>query len=204
MTSIAPRAAHRPSRKQAVVDAAMDLFAAQAPDLVTVADIADRAGMTSAAVYYHFASKDQILLEGVQGFGAELIAHVTEAVAALPKGDRLGTMLTDVLLWIDRHESPGKVYFISSVGVNQDIEVLRQRQRAELIALLGRAARRARGRLTAADAAVIGVGLLSLLETAASSWLAKDVSYQKLGHRSFLAEVVALSDRVSGMPAEEA
>ncbi|HEX6358754.1 helix-turn-helix domain-containing protein [Actinophytocola sp.] len=201
MTSLAPRAAHRPSRKHAVVEAAMELFAAQAPELVTVADIADRAGMTSAAVYYHFASKDQILLEGLQAFGSAMITHVAEALVALPKGERLGGMMTDVLLWIDQQGAAGKVYFISSPGVNQDIEVLRREQHAELVSLLGKAARRARGRLTPADAAVIGVGLVSLLETAAASWLAKDVTYQKLGHRAFLAEVVTLSDKIAGMAA---
>ncbi|KAB2340387.1 TetR/AcrR family transcriptional regulator [Actinomadura rudentiformis] len=198
MTISAPRAAHRPSRRQAVVDAAMELFAVQAPDMVTVADIAERAGMTSAAVYYHFASKDQILLEGVQSFGAALIAHAAQAADDLPRGGRLGEMMTGVVRWIDQHEAAGKTYFISSVGVNQDVEVVRRQQRTELLELLSRATRRARGRLAAGEAEVIGVGLLSLLETTVSSWLAKDVTYQKLGHRAFLAEVVALVDKVTG------
>jgi AcrR family transcriptional regulator len=199
MTIPAPRAAHRPSRRQAVVDAAMDLFAVQAPDMVTVADIAERAGMTSAAVYYHFASKDQILLEGLQSFGSALIEHAAKAIEELLRGERLGGMMTGVLRWIDQHEAAGKTYFISSVGVNQDVEVVRRQQRTELLELLGKAARRARGRLGAGEAEVIGVGLLSLLETAVSSWLAKDVTYQKLGHRAFLAEVVVLTDKVTGM-----
>jgi AcrR family transcriptional regulator len=199
MTIPAPRAAHRPSRRQAVVDAAMNLFAAQVPDAVTVADIAERAGMTSAAVYYHFASKDQILLEGLQSFGAALTSHVAETVEALPQGEGLGGTLTDILRWIDRHEAAGKVYFISSAGVSQEVEALRRQQRTELLELLGKAARRARGRLGAGEAAVIGIGLTSLLETTAASWLAKDLTYQKLGHRAFLAEVTALADKVTGM-----
>jgi len=202
MTIPTPRAAHRPSRRQAVVDAAMNLFAAQTPDAVTVADIAERAGMTSAAVYYHFATKDQILLEGLQSFGAALVAHVAETVEALPRGERLGGTLTRVLYWIDRHEAAGKVYFISSVGLNQEVEVLHRLRREELLELLGKAVRRARGRVGASEAAVIGIGLLSLLETAASAWLARDLTYQKLGHRAFMAEVVALTDKVTGMADE--
>lgn len=201
MTSPATRAAHRPSRRHAVVNAAMELFAAQPPDMVTVADIADRAGMTSAAVYYHFASKDAILSEGMKEFGSALIGYVAEVVESLPPGGPLGKLLIDVLQWIDRNAAAGLVYFISSVGVNSDVEALRRQHRAELIDHLGKAAKRARGRLTAAEAAVIGVGLLSLLETAAASWLTKDTTYQKLGHKAFLTEVSHLSDKVSGMSA---
>lgn len=179
----------------------MDLFAAQPPDTVTVADIADRAGMTSAAVYYHFASKDAILFDGAKEFGDALVRHVGEAVAALPKGTHLGELLIDVLQWIDRHAAAGSVYFISSVSINSDVEVLRRQHRTELVDHLGKAARTARGKLTAAEAAVIGAGLLSLLETAAASWLTKDATYQKLGHKNFLAEVSALSDKVTGTQA---
>lgn len=201
MTPPATRAAHRPSRRHAVVNAAMDLFAAQPPDMVTVADIADRAGMTSAAVYYHFASKDAILYEGLNEFGNALVAHVTGLVENVAPEARLGALLIDVLQWIDRNAAAGSVYFISSVGVNSDVEALRRQHRADLIDQLSKATRRARGKLTAAEAAVIGVGLLSLLETAAASWLTKDATYQKLGHKAFLAEVSLLSDKVSGMSA---
>ncbi len=198
MSTSTTRAAHRPSRRHAVVTAAMELFAVQPPDTVTVADIAGRAGMTSAAVYYHFASKDAILLDGAKEFGDALVRHAGEVVAALPKGGHLGEVLIGVLQWMDQHAAAGSVYFISSVGINSDVEVLRRQHRTELIDQLGKAARKARGKLTAAEAAVIGVGLLSLLETAAASWLTKDTTYQKLGHKNFLAEVSALSNKVTG------
>ena len=41
----------------------MNLFATFPVDEVTVHDIAGAVGMTPAAVYYHFASKEQILVE---------------------------------------------------------------------------------------------------------------------------------------------
>ena len=37
---------------------------------MTVADIAAAADMTTAAVYYHFPSKEHVLLEGLQLFSA--------------------------------------------------------------------------------------------------------------------------------------
>lgn len=176
----------------------MELFAAQPPDTVTVADIADRAGMTSAAVYYHFASKDAILYDGAKEFGDALAGHVAEVVADHPQGGNLREVVIDVLHWIDQHAAAGSVYFISSVGTNSDVEVLRRQHRTELIDHLGKAARKARGKLTPAESAVIGVGLLSLLETSAASWLTKDATYQKLGHKQFLSEVSKLSEKVAG------
>ena len=62
------RPPHRPSRRSTVVDAAMGLFALHPPEHVTVADIAAAADMTAAAVYYHFPSKEHVLLEGLQLF----------------------------------------------------------------------------------------------------------------------------------------
>src|SRR4051812_28682542 len=55
------RAANRPSRRQDLIDAAVELLSLQAWEMVTVADIVERAGMTSAAFYYHFSSREQLL-----------------------------------------------------------------------------------------------------------------------------------------------
>ena len=43
----------------------MGLFATMPVEEVTVQDIATAVEMTPAAVYYHFASKEQILTEGM-------------------------------------------------------------------------------------------------------------------------------------------
>ena len=55
--------ANRPSRRQDLIEAAMELFSLQPWDFVTVADIVERAGMTPAAFYYHFSSREQLLEE---------------------------------------------------------------------------------------------------------------------------------------------
>src|SRR5215218_3624369 len=70
------RPAHRPSRRQVVIDGAMGLFATMPVDEVTVQDIASAVEMTPAAVYYHFASKEQILTEGMQLFADQLLAEI--------------------------------------------------------------------------------------------------------------------------------
>src|ERR1700745_3733252 len=66
------RAAHRPSRKRAVVQAAMRLHAAGPLASVMVADIAAEAKMTAAAVYYHYATKEDIIVDGLTAFAAAI------------------------------------------------------------------------------------------------------------------------------------
>ena len=198
MTPPVRRAAHRPSRREEIVQAALELFAAQAPGSVTVADIAERAGMTSAAVYYHFPSKDHVLREGVAAFGAALHEAIFEGIPALGPGDGLGPLLTSLLGWLDDHEAGAVVFFVSSVGISQEVEAVRLRARTEHLELLASAVGRVRGGIDPAETAVVAAGLLTVLDTAATSWLERDDTYRALGRRDFQREVAALVDRVVG------
>ena len=165
---------------------------------MTVADIAERAGVTSAAVYYHFPSKDHVLREGVGSFGGALQDAIADGVSALGPGDGLGPLLTFLLGWLDEHEAGAVVFFVSSVGVSQEVETVRLRARTEHLELLAAAVHRVRGPIDAAETAVVAAGLLTVLETAATSWLERDDTYRALGRRDFQREVAALVDRVVG------
>ncbi|MET7657212.1 MULTISPECIES: helix-turn-helix domain-containing protein [unclassified Streptomyces] len=197
MTTSGARAAHRPSRKQWVIEAATELFATQSPDEVTVADIAARAEMTSAAVYYHFSSKDQVLAAAMRAFAAALREQLQTITDAHELGSDLGAAVTTLLAWMGEHRSAATVFFVSSAGMSQDAEALRQESRAELLEELVRLIRRARETVSDAEAAVIGLGLLALLETAAISQVRGDDVYRSLGHRSFVREVGELAERIA-------
>src|SRR3954467_2935659 len=111
------RPAHRPSRRASVVEAAMRLFSRHSSEAVTVADIAQEAGMTSAAVYYHYASKDDILLEGLTAFGEALLIEaqgIQLEIAAT--SESLGEFPVRLLTWVDEHRAAATVYFVSSSG----------------------------------------------------------------------------------------
>ena len=47
--------------RQRILDVAAELFAEQGYDGTSLREIAERIGVTKAALYYHFQSKDQIL-----------------------------------------------------------------------------------------------------------------------------------------------
>ncbi|HUA49124.1 MAG TPA: helix-turn-helix domain-containing protein [Solirubrobacteraceae bacterium] len=53
----------RPSTRERILDIALELFSERGYDKTSLRDIAERLGTTKAALYYHFARKEDILLE---------------------------------------------------------------------------------------------------------------------------------------------
>ncbi|MCW2613523.1 MAG: betI 2 [Frankiales bacterium] len=178
----------------------MRLFASPSSDAVTVAEIAQAAGMTSAAVYYHFASKDDILLEGLRGFGDGLVTETRRLQQELAD-DRASTgeLPVRLIAWLDARRDDATVWFVTSAGVSLVVEQLRRELRGELMTILTRGAKAARPGVSIAEASVIAAGLLSLIETAAASWLTEDESVVGLGRRKFLDETSLLAARIVGV-----
>src|SRR4051812_26053912 len=200
MTAANKRPAHRPSRRATVVHSAMELFASQRSDAITVAEIADAAGMTSAAVYYHFASKDDILLEGLRSLGEALVTEARRTQQDIAARDAsIGELPVRLLGWMDEHRAEATVWFVKSSGVSLAVEQLRRELRGELIAAFTRAAKAARPKISTAEAAVAATALLSLLETSAASWLTEDESLTGLGAKKFLDETARLAERIVGV-----
>jgi AcrR family transcriptional regulator len=53
----------QPSTRERILDIALELFTEHGYDKTSLRDIAERLGTTKAALYYHFARKEDILLE---------------------------------------------------------------------------------------------------------------------------------------------
>ncbi|WP_200814898.1 TetR/AcrR family transcriptional regulator [Blastococcus haudaquaticus] len=80
MTSVgAATAGGRTAGAQRVLDAALELFSEHGFAGTSLQDIADRLGVTKAAVYYHFHSKDDLLLALVEPVIDELMAMAAES-----------------------------------------------------------------------------------------------------------------------------
>jgi AcrR family transcriptional regulator len=68
--------------RERILDIARELFTEHGYDGTSLREIADRLGFTKAALYYHFQSKDEILLallEPVQGLVAQLLGALEAA-----------------------------------------------------------------------------------------------------------------------------
>jgi AcrR family transcriptional regulator len=178
----------------------MELFASERSEAITVAHIAEAAGMTSAAVYYHFASKDDILLEGLRSLGDALVSEArrTQQDIAAHRAS-IGDLPVRLLGWMDEHRAQATVWFAKSAGVSLAVEQLRREVNGQLITVLTRAAKAAREKISAGEAAVVATALLSMLETCATSWLTEDESLTGLGRTRFLDETARLAERIAGV-----
>jgi AcrR family transcriptional regulator len=80
-TALAVDAA-RPSRREQILRAAAQLFAERGSRSVGVDDVGAAVGVTGPAIYRHFASKDAMLAEMLEGISRHLLAGGRERVAA--------------------------------------------------------------------------------------------------------------------------
>ena len=179
----------------------MGMFATMPVDEVTVQDIATAVDMTPAAVYYHFASKEQILIEGMQQFRDHLLEEMRQYLPPHDDAEGLAVLITHVMTWTSRRKPQAIVYFVNSIGLNLMVEALRRETRVEMIELLRVAVKSVRGRLSGAEAGVIAVALVSLIETSLASMLNQDAAYRGLGAGKFNAQVAAIGDRIAGVDA---
>ncbi len=88
------------STRDRILDIALDLFTEKGFDGTSLREIAERMGMTKAALYYHFASKDDILMAlhlRLHEFGKDALAKMTESPVTLASwGEVLDQMLTQM------------------------------------------------------------------------------------------------------------
>jgi AcrR family transcriptional regulator len=71
--------------RQLIEESAVGLFAERGYDNVTMADIAGTAGVSSATVFNHFATKDALIFSGLERFECELL----EVIRARPVTESL-------------------------------------------------------------------------------------------------------------------
>lgn len=70
-----------PSRRAAIVQAALELFATRGYGLTTMADIGERVGIRGPSLYKHVDSKQDVLAEIMLGTMDLLLAHQRAAIA---------------------------------------------------------------------------------------------------------------------------
>ena len=83
-----------PDAQGRLQQAAMALFAERGYADVTVAQIADRAGLTKRTFFNHFTDKREVLFAGAKDFEASVVKHLTEAAGDLAPIDAAVFALT--------------------------------------------------------------------------------------------------------------
>ena len=67
--------------RQCILDQAQQLFFAHGYHGVSIRDIVQACGLSNAALYYHFGSKQKLYVEVIRGFVASVVQPVQEAEA---------------------------------------------------------------------------------------------------------------------------
>src|SRR4051794_25210669 len=71
--------------RERILDVALELFSDQGYEKTSLRQIAERMGFSKAAIYYHFASKEDLLLAlhlRLHEFGREFLSTISEGVSS--------------------------------------------------------------------------------------------------------------------------
>jgi AcrR family transcriptional regulator len=95
-----------PDAQGRLATAAMELYLERGFEATTVAEIAERAGLTERTFFRHFADKREVLFAGGSALEDLLVSKVGEAPAALAPIEAMTTALIEVadIVFADRHE----------------------------------------------------------------------------------------------------
>jgi AcrR family transcriptional regulator len=86
------------SARDRVLDAAVELFAAQGFDATSVSQVIDRAGLTKGGFYHHFASKDALLFEVYGDLITRQLTAMDEILASgLSRAQTLRALIFDLV-----------------------------------------------------------------------------------------------------------
>jgi AcrR family transcriptional regulator len=195
------RPANRPSRRHLLIDAAVELFSLEPWEVITVADIVERAGMTPATFYYHFSSREQLLEEIISDFARKWIGTVERLLEAADTPDALCHVAAALLEEITTDGQAARIFFLSTAKEPLEAERIRGDARKRLIRSAARAVRRLDPGRDRASAHVNGVAMVVLYEMAARSRLGLAEAHRALGPRRFRAELGNLSRVATGFPA---
>src|SRR5271154_1582743 len=87
--------------RERILDVALDLFIENGYDGTSLREVAEQLGVTKAALYYHFASKDDILMAlhmRLHALGREALTHLAGSkVTAAKWRALLDALLTEML-----------------------------------------------------------------------------------------------------------
>jgi AcrR family transcriptional regulator len=108
------------STRERILDAALDLFIEKGFDKTSLREIAGQLGVTKAALYYHFASKEDILM----ALHMRLHEFGTDALA------RMGSLEPSAAIWGELLEE-----LVDQMLANRKIFLLHERNQAAFEAL---------------------------------------------------------------------
>jgi len=153
--------------------AALELFAERGYDQTTVADIADRAGVTARTFFRHYSDKREVLFVGSEMLRDAMVSAVERAPATTAALDAVGAGLARAAEFLGGHHdlSSGRQRIIDSHSELRERELIKM---AGLGSDLAGALRR-RG-VPPTDASLAAEAGIAVLRVSFERWVAGDAS----------------------------
>jgi len=126
--SVTKLPAHRPSRREEIVDAAIDVFAEKGFVDTSMSDIAKAADVAVTAVYYHFAGKEDLYGAAI----GSVLESVNEVVASVRPDDApanentLDQVIDAVWDWVDNNPGPARLMHLHTPAATRQAAQMRR------------------------------------------------------------------------------
>ncbi|WP_257004350.1 TetR/AcrR family transcriptional regulator [Streptomyces sp. SA15] len=119
--------AHRPSRRQHIITAAVRVFGRNGFAETSIQDIADEAQVVPTAVYYHFDGKEELLELAMRRVFDQLNAVVEAARPESEPGSAEGLLrvIDAVWDWFEQNPEEARLYQVQIASANGNVKVLR-------------------------------------------------------------------------------
>jgi AcrR family transcriptional regulator len=100
------------ARRQTILDAALEGFSKRGLDGVSLDDVAERAGISKALIYEHFASKQELYANLLESHASELSDRLAAAVAGVEGSElRLETGLDAFFRFVEERREAWRILF---------------------------------------------------------------------------------------------
>jgi AcrR family transcriptional regulator len=126
-------------RREAILEAALDAFAGAGYHETSLDAVADRAGISKALIYEHFASKRELHRALLERYVHELLARVIDATAAAEPGEaRLRSGLEAFLEFVEERRDAWRFVFrnVSDPEIADAVKRLREEVAVTLAGLM--------------------------------------------------------------------
>lgn len=109
-------AAHRPSRREDIIHAAVRVFARNGFADASIQDIADEAGVVPTAVYYHFEGKEELFDACIERCWESLSAMTDRARPRTVGTEAFPRVLEAAWAWTDKYPEAAALLYLHMPG----------------------------------------------------------------------------------------
>lgn len=164
-------------RRAELLRTCLDLLGRRPWDEVTMAEVAEVAGVSKPLLYHYFSTKTELYRATVTA-AAEELREATRPDPDLPVGPRMRAALDAHLAWIDEHADAYRAVIQGGISSDPVVQAVVERSREETVSRLAEAF----GIQKPAGAQRVALrGWIGFLEAASLEWLAtRAVTRQQL------------------------